>query len=77
MSKKCAPRKRSKSSITCAAVSGGSASRICKHTTSSSQTNIGMRQSVMPGQRMQNTVVTRLAAVAMLPTPLTSRPTIQ
>jgi hypothetical protein len=31
----------------------------------------------MPGQRMQNTVVTRLAAVAMLPTPLTSRPTIQ
>ena len=47
------------------------------HTTSSSQTNSGMRHSVMPGQRMQNTVVMRFAAVAMLPMPLTSRPTIQ
>ncbi len=77
VSKKWPPRYRSTSSMSCAAVSGEITIRIRLATTRFSHTSIGIRPSVMPGQRMQRIVVTMLAAVPMLPMPLTSRPMIQ
>ncbi len=77
MSKKRAPRKRSASSMICAAVSGGSASRIIPETTRFSQTKSGMRMSVIPLQRMLTVVTMTLMAETMLPMPLTNRARIQ
>ena len=77
MSKKWAPRKRSKSSITWAAVNGDRAIRISPDTISIIQTNSGSRPRVMPGQRMDSVVVIMLMAPAMLPKPLIRMPSTQ
>ena len=48
--------------MTCAAVSGGSASKIIPDTISISQTNSGIRMSVIPLQRMLTVVAMTLMA---------------
>ena len=54
----------------CAAVSGGSAISTSDAITSIIQTNSGIRDSVIPLQRMQIMVAITLIALAMLPMPL-------
>ena len=76
-SKKCAPRNRSKSNITCAPVSTGKASNTNMPTVNMSHTKSGMRMNVMPGQRMHKMVAMKLMAVVILPNPLTMIPRIQ
>ena len=73
VSKKCAPKNRSNSSIIWAADRGGSARRIIPETTSIIQTKSGMRMSVIPLHRRLTMVVMTLRAETMLPTPLTSK----
>ena len=63
--------------MSCAAVSGGSASRIMPEVTSINQTKSGMRISVMPGHRKLTVVTITLSADTMLPMPLTRRARIQ
>ena len=41
------------------------------------QTKIGMRKASCPGARSLTTVTTRLTPVAIVPTPVTSRPSAQ
>ncbi len=55
------------------AVNTGSAYRISTMAISTSHTKSGISRGVMPGQRMEKMVVTRLMAPATLPKPLTSR----
>ena len=51
----------------CAAVSGGSATRIWNDTTQNIQTRSGMRARVMPFARRQSAVARMLIAVTVLP----------
>ena len=61
----------------CAPVSTGIATSTSAATTSIIHAMIGMRMSVIPGQRMHKIVPMKLIAVVMLPKPLTRMPRIQ
>ena len=54
----------------CAAESGGRMSRVMAETVSMIHTKTGMRPRLIPGPRIVSVVVTRLTAVAMVPTPV-------
>jgi hypothetical protein len=73
-SKKCAPRRRSKTTMISEAVSGGRAMRICTEVHSMVQVKNGTLRRGMPGQRMARMVATKLTAAATVPMPLTIRP---
>ena len=63
--------------MTCAAVSGLTATSTRNDTVAYSHGSSGMRESVMPLQRMQKTVAMMLMAVPMLPMPLARIDTAQ
>ncbi len=70
-----APKWRSAKSSTEAAVSTGKAIRTSTLVTTMFQVNTGMRNSVIPGARRVNTVVTMLTAVRIPEKPVRVRPT--
>ena len=75
-SKTCAPSRRSISSTSSAAASTGNAIRTSIEVSSAFQVNIGIRNIVMPGARMQKIVVTKLTPPRMVPKPDSTRPMI-
>src|SRR3954465_638934 len=72
----CAPRWRSAARPNSAAVSSGNASSTRIDVTRMFQGKIGIRNIVMPGARMQTTVVIMLTPPRMVPRPPTARPMI-
>src|SRR3954464_11317484 len=72
----CAPRCRSAARPNSAAVSSGNASSTRIDVTRMFQVKIGIRNMVMPGARMQTTVVIMLTPPRMVPRPPTARPMI-
>ena len=75
-SKTCEPKCRSDASPIRAAVSTGNAIRISTDVTRMPQVKIGSRHIVMPGARMQITVVIMLTPPRIVPRPDTARPMI-
>ena len=63
--------------MSCAADNGLTARITSPAITRFSHANSGIRPSVIPGQRMHRMVVMMLIAVPMLPTPDTSRLSVQ
>ena len=70
------PKCRSDAKLSNAAVSTGNATRIRIEVTRIAQVKIGTRHIVMPGARMQITVVIMLTPPRMVPRPDTARPMI-
>ncbi len=68
---------RSKNSIAPAAVSTGNVIRMSRLVTKMFQVKIGMRNMVMPGARIVDTVAMTFSAVMTPPTPKRAMPTIQ
>ena len=73
-SKTWAPRCRSADSTNSAAVSTGNAISTMMDVTSMFQVKIGIRNIVMPGARMQTTVVIMLTPPRMVPRPADHEP---
>ena len=71
-----APRWRSAASPNSAAVSSGKAISTRIDVTRMFQVKIGIRNMVMPGARMQTTVVIMFTPPRMVPRPPTARPRI-
>src|SRR6478735_3397379 len=69
-----APKRRSAPTAKRAAASGGKAIRTRTDVMKTFQVKIGMRHMVMPGARMQTTVVMKLTAPRMVPKPDSARP---
>ncbi|MDT5356523.1 MAG: hypothetical protein QOJ56_5055 [Mycobacterium sp.] len=72
----CAPRWRSAASANSAAVNRGNAISTSTLVTRMFQVKIGIRNIVMPGARMQTTVVIMLTPPRMVPRPEMIRPMI-
>ena len=70
------PKCRSDAKPSNAAVSTGNATRTSTEVTRIAQVKIGTRHIVMPGARMQITVVIMLTPPRMVPRPDTARPMI-
>ena len=75
-SKTCEPKCRSDASPNSAAVRIGNATSTSTDVTRIAQVKIGSRHIVMPGARMQITVVIMLTPPRMVPRPDTARPMI-
>ena len=72
-----APILRSAPSASSAEASTGKAIRTSTEVTSTVQVNIGIRNIVMPGARMQMIVVMKLTAPRIVPKPASARPKTQ
>ena len=73
-SKMCAPKRRSPPSAKSAAASTGKAISTRIEVTRIVQVNIGIRNIVMPGARMQTIVVMKLTDPRIVPKPASARP---
>ena len=76
-SKTCAPNRRSAPRASSAAARTGNAISTRIDVTRMVQVNIGIRNIVMPGARMQMIVVMKLTAPRIVPNPARARPKTQ